>query len=153
MMSELSTWRFLAMKMLMMMIAVLFSFNVSALDKAQKSKLLKMSDQELWSAGTSQQIGNCHIQDARKCESCYCDFYVKSNKPDIGEGGGLPHGYGTGCLVAPNTDKKQATCWSKPNVYDQYNKSKTPICTPDHVRNAANMLRIGIKRGICDKDA
>ena len=107
-----------------------------------------MSDQKLWYAGVSKKVGKCVISDARSCAKCFCDYYVKSSKKGL-DGGGLPHGHGTGCLVAPSLAKARATCWGTPNVYDQYNNSKTPVCTDDYIRNGANMLRIGIKKGIC----
>lgn len=121
-----------------------FCLNSFALNGSSKEKLLSMSDEQLWDLALSNKLGTCVISDARKCEKCACDYYVKSAQ------GGLPHGHGTGCVVAPSLDKKRDTCWSDPNVYDKYNDSKTPICTDDYVVNTANMLRIGIIRGLCD---
>ncbi len=36
-----------------------------------------------------------------------------------------------------------------PNTYDKYNQSTTPICTNDYVKNGANMIRIGLIKGLC----
>jgi hypothetical protein len=121
-----------------------FNFEVSA-QHITKKQFLKMNDQELWEAGIAGKIGSCSISDARNCEKCFCDFYVKTNKEGL-EGPGLPHGYGSGCVVAPQAPKGINNCWGSPNVYQDYNLSKTPICTKDHIKNAANMIRIALKR-------
>lgn len=134
------------MKFILTVCCLLLSFSSFAINKRM---FLKMSDQQLWEAGLAKSVGKCVISDARKCTNCACDYYVKSSKKGL-EHGGLPSGHGTGCLVAPSLSKAMATCWSSPNVYDTYNDSATPICTDDYVKNAANMLRIGIANGICD---
>lgn len=136
--------------MKLMLTVLCFVLTMSSAFAFNKKQLLKMSDKKLWKAGISKKIGSCVISDARTCENCACDYYLKSTKEGLAEGGGLPHGYGTGCLVAPSLNKGRATCWSAPNVYDQYNDSKTPICTDNYIKNGANMLRIGIKKGLCD---
>jgi hypothetical protein len=40
-------------------------------------------------------------------------------------------------------------CWSSPNTYPNYNNTIRPICTTNHVKNAANMIRIGLLKGYC----
>ncbi len=40
-------------------------------------------------------------------------------------------------------------CWPSPNTYPNYNNTIRPICTADHVKNAANMIRIGLLKGYC----
>ena len=40
-------------------------------------------------------------------------------------------------------------CWPSPNTYQNYNNTIRPICTADHVKNAANMIRIGLLKGYC----
>ena len=129
-----------------------------------KSDLLAKSDQDLWRAGRSGGVGKCYI--ARSIGSAaVCDFYLKTSKWGASQTynglptkGGVP--YGSGCLSASSasvmnpalpSDIKEAqsknvtTCWGPPNTYQSFNSSPTPICTPDHVKNAANMLRIAIK--------
>lgn len=135
------------MKLVLVFLCCLLSLSSYAIDK---EKFLAMEDEALWDAALSKKLGSCVISDARNCEKCACDYYVKSTKLGLENGGGLPHGFGTGCLVAPSLTKKRATCWSDPNVYDKYNDSNTPICTDDYVVNGANMLRIGLVRDLCD---
>ncbi|MFZ4715184.1 MAG: hypothetical protein ACOYL6_15790 [Bacteriovoracaceae bacterium] len=112
--------------------------------------LLSLSDAELFKAGLNNKVGSCYIADSRG-NGNFCDYYAQTRKPGL-QGIGLPHGLGSGCLVAPYEPKGVGNCWSSPNVYDQYNDSATPICTNDFIKNGANMLRIAIKRGICDLD-
>lgn len=116
-----------------------------------KADLKKMTDEQLWEAATSGKVGRCFISDATQCSSCACDYYVKTTKEGL-KGPGLPHGYGTGCVVAPSGPKGMSICWGAPNVYQDYSNSKTPICTTNHVKNATNMIRIALarKENICD---
>ncbi len=42
-----------------------------------------------------------------------------------------------------------AICWSFPNTYPNYNNTIRPICTKNHIKNTANMIRIGLLKGHC----
>ena len=117
--------------------------------KPVRELLLSLSDEELVKAAQNGKTGKCYIADAKDCSQCFCDFYAKTSKSGL-RGEGLPHGYGSGCIVAPDSPRGVDICWGAPNVYDQYNKSKTPICGRSMVANAANMIRIGIQRNLCD---
>jgi hypothetical protein len=61
--------------------------------------------------------GKCSIVDAKNCPKCFCDFYAKTSKAGL-LGVGLPHGYGSGCIVAPDSPRRIDTCWGAP-----------PMCT------------------------
>ncbi len=66
---------------------------------------------------------------------------------------GLPDLYGTGCVKAPDFPKSISTCWGAPNTYPIYNTAyggAYPICTSSGIKNAANMIRIGIIKGHCN---
>jgi hypothetical protein len=117
--------------------------NAQAVDTPVKHVLLSLSDEEQVKAG------KWSIEDAKNCSQCFCDFYAKASKTGL-LGKGLPHGYGSGCMVAPDSPRRINICWGAPNVYDQYNKSKTPIFGRSLRNNAANMIRIGIERVLCD---
>lgn len=67
---------------------------------------------------------------------------------DSGTVDALPDLIGSGCVVAPDWPKRVSTCWGSPNTYPNY-QSTTPICTQNGKTNAANMIRIGIKKGYC----
>ena len=135
-------------------------------------KLLAMSDQALFEAGLGYGVGLCVVEDwtnqalsvvpdnqddaallARK----NCDFTVRTKKSFSSSSDlkGLPHGTGFGCVVAPNhLPRKFSGCPSSEHErYDKYsNDPNTSICTDDHVKNAANMIRIGIRNGLCAPD-
>ena len=132
-----------------LIVLMVLSFHVSAQDRPVSDLLLSLSDEELVKAAMSGKTGKCSISDARNCSQCFCDFYAKTTKSGL-EGQGLPHGYGSGCVVAPEYPKAVDICWGAPNFYQQYNKSKTPICGSSFTRNAANMIRIGIEKKLCD---
>lgn len=127
----------------------MLSLNAQAVDTSVKQLLLSLSDEELVKAAMNGRVGKCSIVDAKNCSQCFCDFYAKTSKAGL-LGEGLPHGYGSGCIVAPDSPRRIDICWGAPNVYDQYNNSKTPICGRSLSSNAANMIRIGIERGLCD---
>jgi hypothetical protein len=133
----------------LIILSILTSLNGYAQGKPVKELLLSLSDDELVKAAQNGKTGKCYIADAKNCSQCFCDFYAKTSKGGL-SGDGLPHGYGSGCIVAPDSPRAVDICWGAPNVYDQYNNSKTPICGRSMVKNAANMIRIGIQRNLCD---
>jgi hypothetical protein len=134
---------------LLLISLIMSSLNSFAQDKPVKDLLLSLSDAELVKAAMSGKTGKCSVVDARECPQCFCDYYAQSSKSGL-QGVGLPHGLGSGCIVAPDAPKRVDICWGAPNVYDQYNNSKTPICGASLIKNAANMIRIGIQRDLCD---
>lgn len=127
----------------------LFSFSTFVHAQSLKA-MLKLSDEALFQAGLAGKVGKCYIGDSRKA-SHFCDYYAKTAK--FGQSVGLPDAYGSGCLVAPSAPKRISVCWGAPNTYDQYNSSATPICTDDYIKNGANMLRIGIMKGLCNDNS
>ena len=127
----------------------MLSLNAQTVDTPVKQLLLSLSDDDLVRAAMNGRTGKCSIVNAKNCPQCFCDFYAKTSKAGL-LGVGLPHGYGSGCIVAPDSPRRIDICWGAPNVYDQYNNSKTPICGRSLSNNAANMIRIGIQRGLCD---
>jgi hypothetical protein len=133
----------------LIILSILTSLNGYAQVKPIKELLLSLSDDELVKAAQNGKTGKCYIADAKDCSQCFCDFYAKTSKKGL-SGEGLPNGYGSGCIVAPDSPRGVDICWGAPNVYDQYNSSKTPICGRSMVKNAANMIRIGIQRNLCD---
>jgi hypothetical protein len=130
-------------------VTLLLSIPSIAQSSLSKQQLLAMSDEELYKAASSGKAGKCAIYDAKDCKECFCDAYVKTTKTDP-NGRGLPDNYGSGCLVAPDAPRRIDFCFGAPNTYLNYNNSKTPICTSNAVKNAANMIRIGIQKGLCD---
>ena len=111
---------------------------------------LSLSDTALFNLALKNKVGKCFIYDSRN-NGNFCDFYAQTSKS--GSNLGLPAAYGSGCMVAPNLAKQINYCWGSPNVYDQFNNSSTPICTNDYIKNGANMIRIGLKNGLCDVEA
>jgi hypothetical protein len=108
--------------------------------------LLGLSDQGLFDAGIAGLTGNCKI--TRGTSTSACDLYAIVKKDD-GTWIGLPDLIGTGCVVAPDFPKHMNICWGSPNTYPNYSSTSTPICTTSGVKNAANMIRIGLNRGWC----
>ena len=131
------------------LLSALFSVQAFSQVKPLKELLLSLSDQELTKAAFNGKTGKCVIVDATNCPQCFCDYYAQTSKAGLA-GNGLPHGYGTGCIVAPESPKGVGVCWGAPNVYDKYNNTKTPICGQSMIQNAANMIRIGIQKDLCD---
>jgi hypothetical protein len=88
---------------------------------------LNLSDADLFALATQEKIGTCWIQEASTCESCACQFYVKSDSVSW-PGKGWPlnpvSGDSTGCVSKV-----------------QWGGYTGSMATPDLVHNAAEQLR------------
>jgi hypothetical protein len=129
-------------------LALLAFFLVSqAMSGAFADLLLSLPDAVLFDLAIKQKVGQCYIS-LCPSKTCACDMYAKIMVSG-GTSLGLPDAIGTGCVVAPDYPKHISYCWPSPNTYPNYNTTPTPICTSSGVKNAANMIRIGIKKGYC----
>lgn len=119
-----------------------------------KSDLLALSDQQLFDAASAGQVGHCKILDAKSLPFS-CDFYAYTDKvwSPVNPYQGLPgvdqKPFGSGCVYISSGNPKGNTCWDDGypggNNYPQYNSTSTPICVENnHIKNAANMIRIAL---------
>ena len=125
-----------------------FFLVAQAMSGAYADLLLSLPDAILFDLAVKQKVGKCYITLCPSISCGVCDMYAKI-KLSATTSSGLPDNYGSGCVVAPDYPKHWSTCFGPPNTYLNYNGTPTPICTSSGVKNAANMIRIGIKKGHC----
>lgn len=137
------------MKILQLLVLLLITFGTLAQSPygPYADLLLSLPDDALYNAAVQKRVGQCSIGICTTT-GCACDLYarVAINSTFVI---GLPNLYGTGCVVAPDFPKRMNICWPAPNPYGAYNGTSTPICTTSGIKNAANMIRIGIQKGYC----
>lgn len=126
-----------------------FLLVAQAMSGAYMDLLLSLPDSMLFNLAVQQKVGQCYISICPiTTTSCACDLYAKV-KLTATTSTGLPDLIGTGCVYAPDYPRHMSICFGPPNTYPNYNATPTPICTSSGVKNAANMIRIGIKKGHC----
>src|SRR3989338_6912580 len=98
-------------KLLICLVFTTLSSNLFAFDR---ETFIAMSDQELFKAGLYSLVGKCEIRDKTKDPNSECDYYTYTGqmyssihtKTFYNGRRGLPHGNGSGCVVAPTIGKK-----------------------------------------------
>ncbi len=102
-----------------------------------------LSDHELFDKALKEGIGNCYLSDARRCRTCFADYYVKSTLVSW-RGKGWPVNPrskdSTGAVVPAK--RKNYICWNG-YAHNMCHNSHKP--EKDVVKNAAAQLRDAIK--------
>ncbi len=110
--------------------------------KVQRDKLRGMNENELYLMMTTTGVGNCYVQDAKKCKMCNCRSYVKvKNSTWAG------HGWPLNDQTSNSTGCTSAFCF--PGYY-------STMCTDDLAANSIAQVKDALKDpndvcGICNK--
>lgn len=135
------------MKKIAMFLLLAATFSQAGLAYAANFDLVGatngLSDQALFDKALNGGIGKCYLSDARKCKTCFADFYVKSS---------LVRWSGKGWPVNPRSkDSTGAVVPAKRANYICWNGYSHNMCHYTHkpekdvVLNAAAQLRDAIK--------
>ena len=100
--------------------------NEQAADEAI-SNLVHLSDRELFEGALNQKLGKCYIVDARKCDHCACEYYIKSS---------LVGWSASGWPMNP-VSLNSTGCVS----YYRWGGYSADMATPDLIHNGAQQLR------------